>query len=155
MTQNELIATIPQVGFAFHRIESALTLLVQNLSDLSSLAAKTERIDTLFSGAPISHMCVLTFCFDFEFCVGCTSCTAEVRSRAVVLLLPCVFVLPSALAWRLHYLQAVCPCRHGGLMPLRGVGFRSRPELRLLPRSAAGDTGSQREAHRAGVHRRG
>mmetsp|Transcript_14977 Transcript_14977/g.45203 ORF Transcript_14977/g.45203 Transcript_14977/m.45203 type:complete len:636 (-) Transcript_14977:410-2317(-) len=39
---------IAQVGFAFHRIEGALSLLVQNLSDLSGLAAKTERIDTLF-----------------------------------------------------------------------------------------------------------
>lgn len=41
-----------QVGFAFGRIESALTVLVANLSELSSLAAKTERIDALFSGAP-------------------------------------------------------------------------------------------------------
>jgi hypothetical protein len=39
-----------QVGFAFGRIESALTVLVANLSELSGLAAKTERIDALFSG---------------------------------------------------------------------------------------------------------
>ena len=39
------------MGFAFHRIEKALSLLVANLSDLSGLAAKTERIDALFAGA--------------------------------------------------------------------------------------------------------
>jgi hypothetical protein len=39
-----------QVGFAFGRIESALTVLVANLSELSGLAAKTERIDALFTG---------------------------------------------------------------------------------------------------------
>lgn len=39
-----------QVGFAFHRIETALSMLVTNLSDLSGLAAKTERIDALFKG---------------------------------------------------------------------------------------------------------
>ncbi len=67
MTQTELVTTTPQVGFAFHRIESALTLLVQNLSDLSSLAAKTERIDTLFSGAPISHMFFSHFALTLNF----------------------------------------------------------------------------------------
>lgn len=38
------------MGFAFGRIESALTVLVANLSELSGLAAKTERIDALFTG---------------------------------------------------------------------------------------------------------
>ncbi len=46
-----IVPEFSQVGFAFNRIEGALSLLVQNLSDLSGLAAKTERIDTLFTGA--------------------------------------------------------------------------------------------------------
>lgn len=40
---------IAQVGFAFGRIESALTLLVQQLSNVSGLAAQSERIDSLFT----------------------------------------------------------------------------------------------------------
>jgi len=47
---------LPQVGFAFHRIEKALSLLVANLSDLSGLAAKTERIDALFACAHPAHI---------------------------------------------------------------------------------------------------
>ena len=41
-----------QVGFAFSRIEHALSMLITNLSELSGLAAKTERIDALFKGVP-------------------------------------------------------------------------------------------------------
>ena len=41
------------MGFAFGRIESALTVLVANLSELSGLAAKTERIDALFTGGSL------------------------------------------------------------------------------------------------------
>jgi hypothetical protein len=50
-----------QVGFAFGRIESALTVLVANLSELSGLAAKTERIDALFTGGfchPVQPLCM-------------------------------------------------------------------------------------------------
>lgn len=51
---------LAQVGFAFGRIESALTVLVSNLSELSSLAAKTERIDALFSGmCPSPSTCAM------------------------------------------------------------------------------------------------
>lgn len=42
-----------QVGFAFSRIEHALSMLITNLSELSGLAAKTERIDALFKGVPL------------------------------------------------------------------------------------------------------
>ncbi|KAK9809945.1 hypothetical protein WJX72_002230 [[Myrmecia] bisecta] len=40
---------ITQVGFAFHRIESALSMVVNNLSKFSGLAAETERLDSLFA----------------------------------------------------------------------------------------------------------
>ena len=50
-----MFLSFAQVGFAFNRIEGALSLLVQNLSDLSGLAAKTERIDTLFTGVTSSR----------------------------------------------------------------------------------------------------
>jgi hypothetical protein len=41
----------PQVGFAFQRIETALSMIVSNLNGLSGLAAQTERLDALFKGA--------------------------------------------------------------------------------------------------------
>ena len=39
-----------QVGFAFNRIESALSYLVNHLARFSGLAAQTERLDALFAG---------------------------------------------------------------------------------------------------------
>lgn len=46
-----LIASTPlQVGFAFRRIEMALNYLVDNLPQLSGLAAETERLDVLLAG---------------------------------------------------------------------------------------------------------
>ena len=40
-----------KVGFAFRRIEVALNYLVDNLPQMSGLAAETERLDGLFTSA--------------------------------------------------------------------------------------------------------
>ena len=52
----QTVAGARQVGFAFNRIESALSYLVNHMGKFSGLAAQTERLDALFAGmhpAPI------------------------------------------------------------------------------------------------------
>ncbi len=39
-----------QVGFAFHRIEAALSVLIMKMADFSGLAAQTERLEALLDG---------------------------------------------------------------------------------------------------------
>ena len=46
----QTLAGLHQVGFAFNRIESALSYLVTNMGKFSGLAAQTERLDALFAG---------------------------------------------------------------------------------------------------------
>lgn len=44
-----------QVGFAFHRIEAALSVLIMKMADFSGLAAQTDRLEALLDGEmPIS-----------------------------------------------------------------------------------------------------
>lgn len=43
------LGDITQVAFTFHRIEGALSFIIDNLSELSSLAAQTERLEELLS----------------------------------------------------------------------------------------------------------
>lgn len=44
------------MSFAFNRIESALSYLMNNLGRFSGLAAQTERLDALFAGGPFGYV---------------------------------------------------------------------------------------------------
>lgn len=46
----QTVSGLHQVGFAFNRIESALSYLVNHMGKFSGLAAQTERLDALFAG---------------------------------------------------------------------------------------------------------
>ena len=47
---------VPQVTFAFGRIESALNYILNHLNELSGLAAQAERLDALLSGTRITNV---------------------------------------------------------------------------------------------------
>lgn len=51
-----LLPGMRQVGFAFNRIESALSYLVNHMGKFSGLAAQTERLDALFAGMQPAHI---------------------------------------------------------------------------------------------------
>ena len=47
--------TISQVSFAFHKVEGAVSYFVNNLAALASLAAQTERLESLITAMSHSH----------------------------------------------------------------------------------------------------
>ena len=64
----QTVSGLPQVGFAFNRIESAFSYLVNNMGKFSGLAAQTERLDALFAGMHPAQAHV-----DHTYCCSCSN----------------------------------------------------------------------------------
>ena len=56
------VSVVSQVGFAFHRIEAALSVLIMKMADFSGLAAQTERLEALLDGTLPLMQHLMTCC---------------------------------------------------------------------------------------------